>query len=310
MIELQGFSDASPSEVISLKKEVLSVATLFRFSDSTEAIPPVGQYKSVSQARKALEAGRLREWMLRERHEGLNLVGMVNVLRQADAARYGIDMLEELPDVRVSQVAEGSFRLHFGHRHVNMTVAIALIYYWTTVRFGALRMASHLPKGSRLIVNMDRFPGPSPATKIPGIELSKTAGQWFIDYLEMNSKTGQDLQAESASGGFSVQFTTLSWWRPTGGLSLFNEGKTHPHFTFPDWLTQAAIATSFPDTYLQGFNHRNHGVKALDEMTALRSEFARHDIWSMDEVFEYLRPAERRWSVPDEVRERFSRDNW
>ena len=299
-----GFSDASPSEVISNKQDVLAIAALFPLTASGETLdPPVQQYKAVAQNRKAAKAKILAAWLAKTKRDGALVPGMVNVLTQADAARYGLDLLEELPDTHVIEIAPGKCRLYFGKRHINMMVAVALIYYWTTAHFAALRASGHVPKGADLIVCMDRFPGPSPKHKTPGIPYPKSAGHWFIDYLQQHTETGQHIQSETASGDFSVDLANLSWWR-ANDWSLWVEGKKHPHFILPDWVGQSAIAANFPDVYVRQFNRIDDGETALDEMVKLPKAFRAHNVWAMgDSVFEHLRPAQRRWTVPDEVKE-------
>ena len=103
---------------------------------------PTKQYKDVDQNRKAREAENLQAWIEEAVSVGFHVTGMVNVIPQPDAARFGLDLIEELPETYVSEIADGVFRLHFGKWHINLTVALALIYYWTTAHFGALRAAS------------------------------------------------------------------------------------------------------------------------------------------------------------------------
>lgn len=299
-----GFSDASPSEVISAGSAILAVAALFPSSVNGEiAQPPVRQYKDVRQRSKAAAAKRLGEWLDEQRDAGFRMPGMVNVIRQESAARFGLELLEELPDARIEQVADSKYRLHFGARHISLGHAVALVYYWTTAHFGGLRAAKAVPVGARLIVCMDRFPGPSPGHRSPTIPKPRTAGHFFIDHLEKHTATGQGRASEMTEMRKRIVLANMSSWQPDR-LALPVDAKDHPYFLLPDWLAQAATAVTFPDEFRRGIRREGDRNEIIPSMQRLRDAFGRFQIWTMDDsVFEHLRPAERQWELPAQVRD-------
>ena len=157
------FSDAKPSESIQ-KHDLpgLGVASIFAYSRTSTVVDvPVKQYKEYNRSEKAEKAIELREWMEGEREkDNLVIAGFMNVLTQQAAAKFGLDLIEELPSTRVENHYEG-YRLYFDEEHIDFAQAVALIYYMFTVSFAVLRTASSIEEVHRghIIALLDRFPG-------------------------------------------------------------------------------------------------------------------------------------------------------
>ena len=94
-----GFSDSSPSEVISSNQELLSIACVFPLvADGATQQLPVGEYKEARRANgKVAGAQALASWLASSDPEYVRLTGMVNVVSQEQAARHGLRLIEELP---------------------------------------------------------------------------------------------------------------------------------------------------------------------------------------------------------------------
>ena len=122
------FADAKPSESIQPHElPGLSVACLLAIKKGEEILKvPVKQYKDYKPQNRSTRARELSTWLEKERNNGLIISGFLLSRTQQAAARYGLDLIEELPDTRVEQHYE-SYRLYFGEEEIDFAQAVALI---------------------------------------------------------------------------------------------------------------------------------------------------------------------------------------
>lgn len=310
------FSDAKPSESIH-KHELpgLGVASIFAYSRTSSVVDvPVKQYKDYDRSKKARKATELREWMEGERKSGnLVITGFMNTLTQQAAAKFGLDLIEELPSTRVEN-HHGGYRLYFGEEHIDLAQAVALIYYMLTVSFAVLRTATSIEKEHRrhIIALLDRFPDTERGGFLQGQKAPKTQGMKFVLYIKANAKTFVDIDAENKSSGIAYKPDTLEGWRPNG-IGEWKDPKTHPHFVLVDWLVASAIAKHFPEEFLVEYRQSKLGKKrrnaedALEALVDLYQEFKKHQIFEIanDETLGHIIASDghREWKVPEEVKE-------
>lgn len=264
---------------------------------------PVKQYKDYTSNLKGARARQLADWLAKQKNKGLNLAGFFLADTQLNAANMGLSFLEELPDTRV-QSHYDTWRLHFGDQHIDFAQAVALVYYFVTISFGILHAGFCLaPDRRRLFVAMDRFPGKSPEGGVPGKPLPTSQGSKFLDFVRHRSAIGIHIQKENTSISLTSNLGTLDWWKARTDRE-WRKGKTHPHFTFPDWLAAAALAEAYPDEFAasRSFKKEQDGLDAVDGLTQLYKAFKLYDLWSSDDFVRYLRPSERLWTVPEEAR--------
>ncbi len=242
-------------------------------------------------------------WLVGQKQEDLVLTGFFQVDTQVHAANLGMDFLEELPETRV-EAHYATFRLYFGEDHIDFAQAVALEYYFLTINFGLLRAGLNLrPEDRTLFVAMDRFPGKSPDNAVPGQQLPATQGSKFLDFIRRRSSTGIHIEQENSTINMTTNLGILDWWKPRNELEWRN-GKSHPHFTLPDWLA-AALADAYPDEFAasSSFKKPEEGADAVAGLTELYKAFKLYDLWSATGVAPHLQPAERRWTVPTDARE-------
>ena len=187
----QGYADSTPSESIQPHGvPAISVSTIFPYHPKENLLDvPVGQYKAVPTKRKGARALEFSNWLKGEKENGLTFTGVLHAHKQKSAASLGLELIEELQDARCEKHFE-TFRLYYGNSWIDLAQAVALIYYWFTLNFAALRAAQRMPTEHRnLIVAMDRFPGPSPKDRVPGKPLPASQGRLFIEYVRRNSSS-------------------------------------------------------------------------------------------------------------------------
>lgn len=299
-----GFADAKPSETIQAHDlPGLAVAVVFPFKPNTEFLNiPVRQFKDYQRGQKARQAIELRDWLNCERQKGLRIAGFAHAHTQIDAAKLGLEMMEELPGTRVERHYD-SFRLCFGDEQIDFPQAVALQYYFFTIHFGILRTGTLLSKGQRaLFVAMDRFPGRDTNDTSPRLPCPTTQGQKFIDFISSRSSTALGMIESNKAIELTSKLGTIDWWRSNANEE-WKRGKAHPHFVLPDWLAAAAIAQEFRDEFVSGYPDQRLGNEVADALGQLYLAFKAFDIWSMEpSVLQHLRNTERNWVVPDEAR--------
>lgn len=301
---LHGYADAKPSESIQ-KHEIpgLAVAVVFPWKPGLEMLEvPVGQYKDYKAGVKGAQARRLAEWLADQKEQGLLLTGFFQVGSQLAAANLGMAFLEELPETRV-EAHYATFRLHFGNECLDLAQAVALEYYNTAINLGVLRAGLKLkPEDRTLFVAMDRFPGAGSGNAGAGQPLPKTQGAKFIDFVRRRSSTAIGIQRENASINLTTNLGTLDWWKSKSETE-WREGKTHPHFTLPDWLVASALAESYPEEFTASFRNSKAGTNAVAGLSELYQSFKKYDLWSANGLVTALRPVVKRWAVPVDARE-------
>ena len=244
---LIGYADAKPSEAIQPHQlPGLAVAVVFPGKPGTDLFElPIKQFKDYKPKAKGNAARRLAKWLRDQSSGGLQLTGFCQVADQVDAAICGLSLLEELPRTRVGQHYD-TYRLYFESDHIDFAQAVALEYYEFTINLGVLRAGLRIPQRYRkLFVAMDRFPGRGPETVPPGASVELTPGARFLNFVREHSSTGQHIRRENESIGLTASLGTLDWWKPIEE-DKWREGKSHPHFVFPDWLAAAALVTCPP----------------------------------------------------------------
>lgn len=300
------FADAKPSESIQPHElPGMSVACLLAIKKGEEILKvPVKQYKDYAFRNKAARARELTDWLKKERNNGLIISGFLLSRTQQAAARYGLDLIEELPEARV-EPHYNSFRLHFGEEQIDFAQAVALIYYTFVINFAVLCASNHAQHDHRkFVVFMDRFPGASTGDIMPGQSAPETQGVKFIKFIRARSKTNIEIDKANAEKNINCKFTTLEWWSASQKDKL-QTGKTHPHFSLVDWLTVAASAQEFKTEFMA--SHQN-SAKAEDTaiaLTELYDEFKKFSIWEIadDATLNHLVSNEKLWLVPETARQ-------
>jgi hypothetical protein len=301
------YADAKPSEAIQ-KHELPGLAVVCVMPHKVgEPIlnVHVKQYKDYDSAQKSDRARRLTEWLDSKRDEGLAMAGFSLARSQKAAARYGLDLIEELPNIRVEPHYD-SFRLYFDNEAIDFAQAVALVYYTFALWFAVLRAGLKVPPEHRnLIVFMDTFPGASPGKLRPGQHAPKTPGMRFIEFMRAQSKTAIEIDKEnSKKAKIHYTYTTLEWWRPSK-KGNWKEGKTHPHFTIVDWLAAAALAHEFKAEFVESYPNKRKAEETATALSKLYEAFKKFDIWSIadDNTLGYIVSNEKEWLIPDDARE-------
>ncbi|UCV03309.1 hypothetical protein [Dechloromonas denitrificans] len=300
-----GYADAKPSE--SIQKDDLpglAVAVIFPWKRGSPMLDlPIKQYKDYQSNLKGTRARQLADWLAKQKNRGLVLSGFFLADTQLNAANMGLSFLEELPNTHV-QSHYGTWRLHFGDQHIDLAQAVALEYYFLAINFGLLRAGYCLePEHRRLFVAMDRFPGKSPDCAVPGKPLPASQGSKFLEFVRYRSAIGIHIEKENTSIGLKTKLGALDWWKARTNRE-WRKGKTHPHFTLPDWLAAAALAEVYPEEFAasSSFKREQDGIDAVDGLTQLYKAFKLYDLWSAGDVVRYLRPSEHLWTLPEEAR--------
>ena len=96
------YADAQPSEAVQADElPGLAVACIFPYKKGERFLDvPVTQYKEYNKRQKADRALRLKTWLESERGNGLVITGFLVSRSLHAAAKYGLDLIEELPDDR------------------------------------------------------------------------------------------------------------------------------------------------------------------------------------------------------------------
>jgi len=299
------FADAKPSESIQ-KHELpgLAVACILAIKEGKEMLDvPIKQYKDYSAHNKANRARELTEWLRDERDQGLIISGFSLERTQKAAARFGLDLIEELPDTHVETHYQ-SYRLHFGNEKIDFAQAVALIYYNLAVSFAILYASNHAPaENKRFLVFMDRFPGASPGQMEPGQTAPKTQGMKFVEFIRERSPTGIGIDKENATRDIKYQSTTLEWWRRSPD-DEYKEGKTHPHFSLADWLAGSALARAFEKEFVDSYPVKSKAEDTAKALIELHKEFKNFSIWGIgdDATLDHIVSSEKQWVIPDDAR--------
>ena len=72
----------------------------------------------------------------------------------------------------------------------------------------------------------------------------------------------------------------MSWWEDLSTNQIL-KGKTHPHFTLPDWLNHAIMAENYFDEYASSLGSQKHALEITEALKDLREAFGEFDIWTM-----------------------------
>lgn len=300
------FADAKPSEAIQ-KHELpgLSVACLLPIMEGKEFLDvPIKQYKEYKPRNRVNPARALKEWLAEEREKGLIIAGFSLSRTQTAAARFGLDLIEELPDTRV-EPHHNSFRLFFGDEPIDFAQAVALIYYNFAMNLAILRASCHAPEGhKKFVVFMDRFPGASAGDIPRGQRVPTTQGMKFIQFIREHSKTAIEIDKTNAESGIEYKSKTLAWWRPSPEEEWIT-GKGHPHFVIADWFVAAALAHEFEQEFIETYPHKPTGEGTAKALIELFHEFKRFSIWSIadDNTLAHIVSNEKQWTVSVEARE-------
>ncbi len=300
------YADAKPSESIQLHElPGLAVACLCPVKEGVNVLAvPVKQFKAYRPRQRERRASELSSWLATERSEGLKISGCVVARTQTAAARFGLDLIEELPDTRVEK-HHGSFRLYFGGEPIDFPHAVALIYYSFAVNFAILPTAKDAPDGrKRLVVYMDRFQGPSAGVVQPGQHAPTTPGMKFIRFARERSQTWIEIDEANKERGIEYDTKTLDWWR-SSSQGNWEPGKEHPHFALTDWFVASALAHGFEQEFINYLPNKKTARATTRELLALYAEFRKFNIWSFeeDEVLNHLVSEEKQWEVSAEARQ-------
>ena len=301
-----GFADAKPSESIQQHDlPGLCVASVFPFMHGVALFDvPVKQYKDITNIKKKINsARRLTYWLWEQKLQGLNIFGFCLTQTQLTAANYGLRLLEEIPGIEIKP-HYGKYRLYFGDHHIDFSQAVALIYYLLAAYFSILR-PSILAKNNELdlVLYMDRFPGASVGDIALGIDIPKTDGKRFVEYVQDNSPTCKGIEEDHKSNNLNIALTTIDRWSKLGSDEVL-AGKEHPHFILPDWLAVASIATAYRGEFIASYSSHRHAVVLADECTNLYKAFKSFDIWSFEEsVLNHLIGGETMSVIPDDAKE-------
>lgn len=301
------YADAKPSETIKKQENDpagLAVACILPHKNDEQILDvPIKQYKEYNTKQKEARARTLTAWLKKKRGEGLQISGFLVARSLTAAARYGIDLIEELPDTRV-EPHYNSYRLYFGDQPIDFTQAVALMYYYFPVAFGCLRSWKNIKEGERdLVVFLDRFPAVSGGNRRPGESAPKTQGMKFFEFIRKNSETAKGIDKDDESAGAYCKHTNLEWWRKTSREAL-KEGKEHPHFVLTDWLVASALAHSFREEFIEEYTNKKTAERTTDALIDLYQEFKKFDIWEIadDNTLDHITSNEKQWTVPEDAR--------
>ena len=305
------FADAAPSEAIQPHDlPGLAVACLLIHQNGVPIVnvPLVKQYKDWNPKTRDVAAVELTRWLADQRENcGLTIAGFSVARTQQAAARYGLELIEELPDTRVEE-HHGKFRLHFGDRHVSFSQAIALVYYNFPLNMGILRAAKKInPEMRQILVLMDRFPAASSGNLQPGERSEMTPGMHFMRFLRGNTATSIGIEKNNSEMGISYEMSTLDWWRFNAEDPEDKPGKKHPHFTLVDWYVASSLAHEFPDEFVSSYPRQAKAEVVKNALCDLYDEFKKFDIWSIadDNTLDHIRANAdgKHWTVPDDARD-------
>jgi hypothetical protein len=299
------FADAKPSESIQPHEMPgLSVACLLPIKKGEEILKvPVKQYKDYKPKNRAARAHELKDWLKEERNKGLIISGFLLSRTQLAAARYGLDLIEELPDTRVEKHYE-TYRLYFGEEEIDFAQAVALIYYTFVVNFAVLRASNHAtPEHRKFLVFMDRFPGASAGELAPRQSAPKTQGMKFIEFIRARAETAIEIDKANAERNIDYKVTTLEWWRESSN-DAYKAGKTHPHFSLTDWLAAAALAREFKTEFIASYPNSAKAEETAIALIELYDEFKKFSIWEIvdDATLNHIVSNKKLWSVPETAR--------
>jgi hypothetical protein len=304
-IEWRGYADAKPSE--SIQKDDLpglAVCLIFPYMANVDVLElPVKQYKDYETKRKGKRARRLADWLDDQKSNGLVLSGFNIAETQHEAARIGLELIQELPNTRV-EPHHKKFRLYFEDNYINFSHAVALGYYFIAICIGMIYPASKLEKDKRkLLLLMDRFPDCNTNETKPGETNPVTQGIKFIEFIRHNSKTALGIEENRKSKNTKINFGTLDWWKDKNE-SKWKKGKTHPHFVLPDWLAAASIAHNFRDEFISTFSKEKYGIDAADGLDVLYNSFKKYDLYSLSNgSMSYINAENKLWEVSKEARD-------
>lgn len=302
------YVDAKPSEAIQ-RHELpgLGVAAVLPYNNREEIIDvPIKQYKECKPHQKADKAREMIEWLKTEREErDLSIVGFMNALSQEAAARFGLDLIEELPDTRVEK-HYGKYRLYFGDETLDFAQAVALVYYLFTVSFAIQQVTRFLKDEDKknIVALMDRFPGTEKGGFVPGKSAPETDGMKFIKYLKANAETFTGIDETNRKGGTFYRPSTLEGWRRSKKED-WKDPKLHPHFALVDWLVVAAIAHRFRDEFINDFKKPRYAEDAANALDDLYKEFKEFTIFEIanEETLAHIRSSGKKWEVPEKAKQ-------
>lgn len=304
------FADAKPSET--LKKQEnhpagLAAACILPHKNGVPVLDvPVKQYKDYNTKRKEAQALTLAEWLKSEREENLHIRGFLLARSLPAAARYAIDIIEELPNTRVEPHYD-SYRLHFGVEVIDFPQALALAYYYFPVVMGCLQAWKGIAAGEQkdLAVFFDRFPAVSSGPKVGGVAAPKTQGMKFLEFIRSNSATAIGIHKQEVESGVRTLYTTLEWWKDPRNDNALVEGKKHPHFALVDWLVAGALANSFKEEFVAEYPNKRRADQTANALIELYQEFKKFTVWEIadDNTLDRIKGSDKLWVVPDEARE-------
>lgn len=305
------FADAAPSEAIQPHDlPGIAIACLLIHQDGVPVldVPISKQFKDWNNPNtRDVAANDLAHWLSEKRKDGLTIAGFSIARTKEAAARFGLDLIEELPDTHVEE-HYGKYRLYFGEHHVSFAQAVALVYYNLPLNMGLLRAATKIRRGDRkILVLMDRFPATSSGKLQPGERSEMTPGMYFMRFLRSETATGIGIEENNREMGLEYEMSTLDWWRYDAKDPEEKPGKEHPHFTLVDWFVAASLAHEFPDEFVSDYPRAAKAVAVKDALCNLYSEFKKFDILTIadDNTLDRFRanPGEKKWTVPGEARE-------
>lgn len=303
------FADAKPSETLKKQKNHpagLAAACILPHKNGVPLLEvPVKQYKDYNTRRKEAQAVRLAEWLRREREENLHIRGFLLARSLTAAARYAIDIVEELPNARVEPHYD-SYRLLFGDEVIDFPQALALAYYYFSAVMGCLQAWKGIAEGEQkhLAVFFDRFPAVSSGPKAPGVVAPKTQGMKFLEFIRANSATAIGIHKQEAESGVRTLYTTLEWWKDPRNDNALVAGKDHPHFALVDWLVAGALANSFKEEFIAEYPNRRRADHTANALIELYQEFKNFNVWEIadDNTLDHIKGSDKLWEVPDDAR--------
>lgn len=309
----QLYADAKPSEVLKKQQNnpaALAVACILPYKPNTPILDvPVKQYKEVPTKKKAIE---LKNWLIREKELGLIFRGFLVARSLKSAARFGLEMLEELPDTGVKSFERDGrlvYRLIYGNKEVDLLHAVALAYYYLPLSFGALKVYKSIaPDEERdVMILLDRFPAAAGGDRMPGESAPETQGIQFLKYFRAHSETAKAIDSEDKKAGLTVTHTTLEWWAYSTKeikRSDLIKGNKHPHFTLVDWLVAGALANSFKDEFIEEFPNRKKAVEVANALIELYKEYKKNGVWEIadDKTLDLIKGGDKKWVVSEEVK--------
>jgi len=301
------FADAKPSETIKKQQNHpagLAVACILPYKNDEQLLNvPIKQFKDYNTKEKAKRARTLTKWLEKQRSEGLHIPGFLVARSLTAAARYGLDLIEELPNTRIEK-HYSSYRLYFGNEAIDFPQAVALMYYYFPIAHGCLRSWKMIDEKDRnLTVFLDRFPAARGRVTQVGEKTPKTQGMKFFEFIRNNSVTAIEIDKADAEANAYSKYDNLICWRKTP-RSQWIEGKKHPNFALVDWLVSGALANSFRDEYIQEYPNKKTAIETIDTLIELYQEFKKFNIWEIadDNTLDHITSNDKHWIVPDEAR--------